>query len=347
MRFAYEIQNKTVKIRRCYSYGEEIEIPDSLEGYPVTELASYIFSAHWEERKLAEEAFAGQVHFTGEEEAPALCGPRLRKVHLPSTLQKIGAYAFYNCSSLESVSFHGGLKDLGAGLFTGCHRVKQLKLTLDCTGVSCLQEILMELNEELRLILCRENREARLVFPEFYEEGVENTPARILMTQMHGSGMHYRNCFYGKQFDFHAYDSCFFRAKAQERAGLVLELAASRLRFPLGLGAKEKAAYESYLTEHLPEAGAWAVEQRDMGLLRWFIEDFLIGIEGSKEKEYPAKKEYPGKQIYAGEEKHLGQKELLRNILGQAAEQGFTEGSAFLLDALHRHFPAGEESFEF
>ncbi len=89
------------------------------------------------------------------------------------------------------------------------------------------------------------------------------------------------------------------------------------------------------------------MEQRDMGLLRWFIEDFLIGIEGSKEKEYPAKKEYPGKQIYAGEEKHLGQKELLRNILGQAAEQGFTEGSAFLLDALHRHFPAGEESFEF
>ena len=32
---------------------------------------------------------------------------------------------------------------------------------------------------------------------------------------------------------------------------------------------------------------------------------------------------------------------------GQAEEQGFTEGSAFLLDALHRHFPAGEESFEF
>lgn len=89
------------------------------------------------------------------------------------------------------------------------------------------------------------------------------------------------------------------------------------------------------------------MEERDMGLLRWFIEDFLIGIEGSKEKAYPGKKEYPEKQTYAGEETYLGEKALLQDILGQAAEQGFTEGSAFLLDALHRHFPAGEESFEF
>ena len=89
------------------------------------------------------------------------------------------------------------------------------------------------------------------------------------------------------------------------------------------------------------------MEQRDMGLLRWFIEDFLIGMEGSKEKEYPAKKEYPEKRTYAGEETYLREKDLLRDILGQAAEQGFAEGSAFLLDALHRHFPAAEESFEF
>ena len=123
-----------------------------------------------------------------------------------------------------------------------------------------------------------------MVFPEFYEEGVENTPARILMTQMHGSGMHYRNCFYEKRFDFHAYDGCFLRARAQEREDLVLELAVSRLRFPFDLGAEERAVYEGYLREHLSQAGGWAVDQRDMELLRWLIQDFLFGEEAFREK---------------------------------------------------------------
>lgn len=323
MRFAYEIQNETAKIWRCFDYGEEIEIPGSLEGYPVTELVPYIFSEHMDEEKLEKRIAAGQVFLSEGSGAPALCGSGLKGVHLPPALQKIGAYAFYNCGRLEILSFHGGLKDLGPGLFTGCHHVRQLKLTLDRTGTSCLQEILMELNEELRLTLCRDGREARLVFPEFYEEGVENTPARILMTQMHGSGMHYRNCFYQKRFDFHAYDNCFFRAKAQEREMLVLELAIGRLRFPLGLGEQERAVYESYLMEHLPEAGQQAVNRRDMELLIWLIREFLFAGD------------YPG------------EKELLRRILGQASEQGFTEGNAFLLDTLHQRFPSGEERFEF
>lgn len=335
MKFAYEIQDKTVIIRRCFGYGDEIEIPGSLVGYPVTELAPYIFSEHFRKEELKEGIEAGRVFFFGEDGGRALCGSRLRKVSLPPALQKIGAYAFYNCSNLEELSFYGGLKDLGAGLFTGCHRVKQLRLALGHTGTSCLQEMLMELNEELRLTLCGENQEARLVFPEFYEEGVENTPARILMTQMHGSGMHYRNCFYQKKFDFHAYDGCFFRARAQEREALVLELAVSRLRFPMGLGTEEKAVYEGWLREHLPEAGRQAAEHRDMELLRWLVGGFLFGKEASGEKKY------------AGEKQSQEKKELLRHMLGQAAERGFAEGSAFLLDVLHQRFPAGEERFEF
>ena len=334
MKFAYEIQNKTVKIWRCFSYGREIESPDSLEGYPVVELAPYAFSEHLEEGRLEEKLIAGEVLLSQEDEAPALCGLRLRGVHLPSSLRKIGAYAFYNCSNLESISLHSSLKDLGAGIFTGCHHVKEFTLTLDHTQTSCLQEILMELGEELRLTICQEGREARLVFPEFYEEGVENTPARILMTQMHGSGMHYRNCFYEKRFDFHAYDGCFLRARAQEREDLVLELAVSRLRFPFDLGAEERAVYEGYLREHLSQAGGWAVDQRDMELLRWLIQDFLFGEEAFREKGQ-------------AREGAFEEKELLRRILGQAAEQGFAEGNAFLLDELHRRFPVEEESFEF
>lgn len=321
MKFAYEIQNRTIKIWRCFSYGEEIEIPDKLAGYPVAELAPYAFSAHMEEEKLGEKIRSGQLLLSGENEEPALCGSRLKGIYLPKTLQKIGAYAFYNCSSLEYISFYSGLKDLGAGLFTGCHHVRRLLITLDETGVSCLQEILMELTEELRLTVYRGSEEARLVFPEFYEEGVENTPARILMTQMHGSGMHFRNCFYQKRFDFHAYDSCFFRAKAQEDKRSVLEQALGRLRFPMELGTVGKTVYERYLKEYLPEAGELAVEQRDMELLNWLVREYLSGSQGEEA--------------------------ILRRLLGQAAEQGFAEGNAFLLNVLHERFSPKEDLFEF
>ena len=91
MKFAYEIQDKTVIIRRCFGYGDEIEIPGSLAGYPVTELAPYIFSEHFREEELKEGIEAGRVFFFGEDGGRALCGSRLRKVSLPPALQKIGA----------------------------------------------------------------------------------------------------------------------------------------------------------------------------------------------------------------------------------------------------------------
>ena len=52
---------------------------------------------------------------------------------------------------------------------------------------------------------------ASLVFPEFYVEGVENTPARILEERIHGTGMKYRNCFKGKVFDFSVKRPCLNR----------------------------------------------------------------------------------------------------------------------------------------
>lgn len=80
---------------------------------------------------------------------------------------------------------------------------------------SGLKEILSEVGEELRVHLYGKV-EAMLWFPEYYEEGVENTPARILMTEVHGSGLYYRNCFQGKVFHFLEYDKRFEMARAQE-----------------------------------------------------------------------------------------------------------------------------------
>ena len=93
----------------------------------------------------------------------------------------------------------------------------------DADGASCLREILIEVPEKLTVRL-EGSVKAKLVFPEFFEESVENTPARILVIHTHGSGMNYRNCFYDRKFDFRAYDACFYHAKAEEDFDTVLEM---------------------------------------------------------------------------------------------------------------------------
>ena len=78
---------------------------------------------------------------------------------------------------------------------------------------SCLKEILSELNETVA-VHYRERGEtgektllAELLFPAFYEEAVENTPARITETHVHGCGHRYRYCFENTQLLFREYDS--------------------------------------------------------------------------------------------------------------------------------------------
>ncbi len=119
---------------------------------------------------------------------------------------------------------------------------------------------------------------ALLIFPEFYEEGVENTPARILENHVHGSGILYRNCFRGRVLDFAQYDALFPHARAWESRELVLRMALARLRAPQGLTQMAREQYEAYLAEHAAEAGSWLLGQRDLDGLR-----FLLAFVRSRE----------------------------------------------------------------
>ena len=124
----------------------------------------------------------------------------------------------------------------------------------DPNGKSYLKDVLDELPESLRVQYFQQKdpeggkeqfEEAHLVFPEFYEEGVENTPARILETHVHGSGISYRNSFQSRKFDFYQYDLLFPYAEALESPKLVADLVLGRLRWPLGLTQKAKEQYET------------------------------------------------------------------------------------------------------
>lgn len=283
MRFAYEIKNGCAVVRRCYDFGNEAEIPSEIDGHPVTELGAYAFSAHMDREQFWHELGNRTVKIwnpeTGEQEVsepdaetvPGLQGMQVETVRLPEGLRKIGAYAFYNCNALSELHFHSSLKDLGAGLFTGCHHLRRLNVTLDETETSCLKEILIEVPEKMAVTVEGQLR-AKLLFPEFFEESVENTPARILMTHMHGSGMNFRNSFYMKKLDFRAYDACYYMAKAEEDFDTVLEITLNRLQYPVGLSEDRREDYESWLNGHLVQAFEKAVEHRDLDMLMWLTE---------------------------------------------------------------------------
>ncbi len=223
---------------------------------------------------------------------PALCGDALEEIVLPPSLKRVGRYCFYNCAHLQRIAFCGGLLDWGSGVFTGCHQVKELRVYTDEEGRSGLKDVLDELREALQVEYYLPGAESeitggkpyaevsrskcfrctKLVFPEFYEEGVENTPARILETRVHGSGILYRNCFRNRAFDFAQYDRLFSYARAQEPQETVARLVTDRLRYPLALEEPARARYERYVLDNGRELAALLLDEQDLEGVRWLLE---------------------------------------------------------------------------
>ena len=86
---------------------------------------------------------------------------------------------------------------------------------------------------------------AALVFPEYYEEGVENTPARILENHVHGTGIS-TELRGRRSVDYSAMTRLFPLAKAQEPEEVLLELVLGRLQYPLGLSKERRDEYEDF-----------------------------------------------------------------------------------------------------
>ena len=332
--FAYEKVKDGVKLWRCYSCDPQADVPELLEGQPVVEVAAYGFSGHMEEGRLEALKGSGRLRFgtregrrvspedmgPGKGELPALRGMEVESVSLPPSLKRIGKYAFYNCGNLKRLSFSSSVNDLGAGLFTGCHQIRELSVNVVPEGPSCLREVLLELSEELRVDYRADGGYGRLLFPEFYEEGVENTPARILMTQVHGSGLPFRNCFLDTRFQFSWYDRRFDLARFQEREDLVLEMALGRLLYPLELEPEARERYEAYVAKRLLPAGQWLLGHKGCQELSWLLE---------REAFCQAVTE-----------------PLLSGLLEYAREERQAEAVSYLMDLRHRRFPPKARVFE-
>ena len=235
-----EHDDQGIRILEYRSLDGLAAVPEHIDGRVVTSLAPYLFSVHENYNDEPHpHAFwwsgeGGTVSWEAVKDLPAVKGDFLTKLRLPAGLKQVGAYALYNCDRLKKLELYSPTLDWGTGVFTGCVNVKDLVIHVDESRRSCLKEILAELRHTLTVTYDGAGR-AVLVFPEFFEEAVENTPARILVTNTHGCGQKYRNAFVQTQFQFKEYDSLFPHVQVQEPEELVTELALRRVMYPYWL----------------------------------------------------------------------------------------------------------------
>ncbi len=235
-----------VRITSVNPEEEYVPVPEQIGGLPVLELGSY-----------------------------AMKNSRIRELQLPECLQKIGRYAFYNCEKLERISLYDGLKDIGTGAFTGVHRVHSIHLTQKQEGgrQAVLQELLSDFAETIEVTLTFPGKEVHLLFPEYYEQGVENTPARIIVNQFYGTGMKYRNCFVNRTLQYEEYDSLFPLAAAGERMETVMELALMRLRWPYSLKENNRQRYLDWIRDQAQEILPVLIREKRLEDLRLILEE--------------------------------------------------------------------------
>lgn len=247
-------------IQRCYGLDGIVEIPEEIDGKKVTELDSYVFSETVRGRSAPPGEYMGE---------PELSGTDVEELVLPEHVRKVGAYAFYNCYRLKALSCRSTVRDWGAGVFTGCSGIERLDIRMISGEKSCFQEILAELRQTLEVNYRDSEGKllARLIFPEFFEESVENTPARIIMREMHGCGHMYRYCFDNSGFVFREYDALFPHVQVQEKPELVTRLALYRLYWPWGLGEQAEEAYWAYVRTYAGESAAGLITRGETELL--------------------------------------------------------------------------------
>lgn len=273
MKLLYEETLDGISVRRCYGLDGIVQIPDRIDGKPVTGLEGYLFSETVRGRGVPPHEYEGE---------PELCGSQVKELVLPRYAKRIGAYAFYNCSGLRKLSCQSTVDDWGAGVFTGCTGIASLDICVREEGKSCFREILSELRQTLDVDYRREDGTllAKLVFPEYFEESVENTPARIIMREMHGCGHMYRYCFDGTRFDVGEYDRLFPHVTVQEKPELVTRLALYRLYWPWGLKEEAAKAYQDYIAAHAGDAAEGILKRGERDILGLMARSGFMGRDG-------------------------------------------------------------------
>ena len=233
-----------IRILKAGGPDPDIELPDRIDGQPVTEIGPYCFAR-----------------------------TSVRSVRIPDPVTVLHNGAFYNCRQLESLSLGPLLTGIGSDVFTNCRLLSRLTIRAghrDRTGLPVLVERIPD-----SLLVRFEDREgkvtASLFFPEYYEWLDEIAPAHLFSRSINGVGFRLRKAFTDSVPDYSKYDSFFESALRTEDPRLLVRSALVRLTSPHNLSPKAEKMYKSCLNDHCPEAFGMVIRDRDRYML-----DFLL-----------------------------------------------------------------------
>ena len=272
----YIDENEYIILYRVFAPGSIAEIPSEIAGKPVKVLADHLFanepSAFYQPHQIRRAVLRAETYeeeailkdaesFSEDRETEALSGARIEIIRIPEGVEGIGNYAFYGCYCLKEVSFPSSMKRIGYGLFNGCRQVSRLNFELgndrpeegaQTANPSVMKEVLDAVSNESRAVVTYNGEEQwQLTFPEYYEEGKENTPARIIEIVYHGTGHQYRNCFLNRKIQFDRYDEVFPLAAAQEIPDTCISIIRNRLRSGPEPKEEWKVRYIEYLRSEI------------------------------------------------------------------------------------------------
>lgn len=270
-----------VSICRCYGYEDILILPDHINGKPVTALYAYVLSgsAPADAPENVRRVILGEEE-QGFGEERELSGEFLKEVYLPKYLKRIGGYAFYLCRNLHTLHVQSNLTDLGGGAFVWCRSLRKLCFSGVDWENDSVYGVLSELTQELDVeIEFHDGTRVSLTFPEYYEESVENTPARIIAVEWHGSGYKYRQCFPNTRLNLRLYDGLFPYAVANEFVPTCTKIAINRLSTPEQLSDEAKTAYLNFLGNHVTEIMKNAVREEDLETIELLAAEQLLTRE--------------------------------------------------------------------
>lgn len=165
--YSYAIDNtaKTVTLTKYTGKDSSVRIPDTVNGYPVVEIADGCFSSNalqkaWISgniKTIGNKAFENcvnleVVYFLGRDEVTigrsAFSGCKaLRSIYLSLGTTSIGDYCFENCTSLKEISIPDSVTHFGDMPFRGIEEA----LTIKCTNGSTAHQIAKKYDIKVQL----------------------------------------------------------------------------------------------------------------------------------------------------------------------------------------------------
>ena len=127
----YSVSSESVTITDCsVSATGVLEIPSTIEGYPVTTIGSYAFGGCSGLTEIIIPSGVTSINTYAFGECSGLTS-----ITIPSTVTSIGASAFYGCSSLKEINLPSGIASIGASAFYGCSSLTSLVIPDGVTSI--------------------------------------------------------------------------------------------------------------------------------------------------------------------------------------------------------------------